>query len=170
MKRLSLAAVAAMALMSLSAMAFDHHHQTWKDPMHNVQSPRADDAALEAQIAEKASVAPRVTHADIEHAIRSEHYFTAGDGSNGAAWLQAMDDRTGVIHALDTVPPPRELHLLTFCVLVLKNGFTVTGQYACASAENFDEEIGRKVARQNAVNSIWPLLGFRLRDQLQAAV
>ena len=169
MKRLSLAAFAAMALVSLSATAFDHHHQTWKDPMHNVQSPRADDAALEAQIAEKASVAPRVTPADIEAAIRSEHYFTAGDGSNGAAWLEAMDDRTGAINAFDAVPAPRELHLLTFCVLVMKNGFTVTGESACASPDNFNEEIGRKVARANAVNKVWPLLGFRLRDQLHAA-
>lgn len=167
MKRTSLAAFAALALISVSAMASNFNHQNWKDPMHNVQSPRGDDAALEMQIAEKASVAPRVTPADIEHAIRSEHYFTAGDGSNGAAWLAAMDDRTGVINALDTVPPPRELHLLTFCVLVLTNGFTVTGESACASPENFNEEIGRKVARANAVNKVWPLLGFRLRDELQ---
>ena len=43
------------------------------------------------------------------------------------------------------------LGLLTFCVLVLRNGFTVTGESACASPENFDAEIGRKVARANAV-------------------
>jgi len=167
MKRISLAAVAALSLLSVSAMATNFNHQNWKDPMHNVQSPRADDAALETEIAAKASTAPRVTPADVEGAIRSEHYFTAGDGSNGAAWLSAMDDRTGAINAFDAVPPPSELHLLTFCVLVLKNGFTVTGESACASPENFDAAIGREVARQNAVNKIWPLLGFRLRDELQ---
>jgi hypothetical protein len=58
------------------------------------------------------------------------------------------------------------LNLLTFCVLVLKNGFTVTGESACASPENFDAEVGRKVARQNAVNKIWPLLGYALKDRL----
>ena len=58
------------------------------------------------------------------------------------------------------------LALLTICVLVLRNGFTVTGESACASPENFDAEIGHKIARQNAVAKIWPLLGFRLRDQL----
>ncbi|MBN0315192.1 hypothetical protein JTM73_33600, partial [Pseudomonas aeruginosa] len=58
------------------------------------------------------------------------------------------------------------LGLLTFCVLVLRNGFTVTGESACASPENFDAEIGRKIARQNAVTKIWPLMGYELRSKL----
>jgi hypothetical protein len=48
----------------------------------------------------------------------------------------------------------------------LQNGFTVTGESACASPENFDAEIGRKVARQNAVQKIWPLMGYALKQQL----
>lgn len=58
------------------------------------------------------------------------------------------------------------LGLLTFCVLVLKNGFTVTGESACASPENFDAELGRKIARQNAVSKIWPLMGYALKNKL----
>ena len=58
------------------------------------------------------------------------------------------------------------LELLTFCVLTLRNGFTVTGESACASPENFDAEIGRKIARQNAVNKIWPLMGYALKEKL----
>jgi len=58
------------------------------------------------------------------------------------------------------------LHLLTFCVLVLKNGFTVTGESACASPENFDAEIGQRIARENAVQKIWPLMGYELRSKL----
>jgi hypothetical protein len=61
---------------------------------------------------------------------------------------------------------PAALGLLTFCVLVLRNGFTVTGESACASPENFDAEIGRKIAREKAIEKVWPLLGFRLRDEL----
>jgi len=57
---------------------------------------------------------------------------------------------------------------LTVCCLTLKNGFTVTGESACASPENFNAEIGRKIARTNARDKIWPLLDFRLRDQLAA--
>ena len=58
--------------------------------------------------------------------------------------------------------------LLTFCVLVLRNGFTVTGESACASPDNFDAEIGRKLARENAVNKVWPLMGYELRSKLAA--
>jgi hypothetical protein len=58
------------------------------------------------------------------------------------------------------------MELLTFCVLVLRNGFTVTGESACASPENFDAEIGRKVARTNAVSKMWPLMGYALKEKL----
>ena len=58
------------------------------------------------------------------------------------------------------------LLLLTFCVLVLRNGFTVTGESACASPENFDAEIGRKIARENAINKVWMLEGYLLKQQL----
>lgn len=59
-----------------------------------------------------------------------------------------------------------ELGLLTICVLVLRNGFTVTGESACVSPENFDAELGRKIARANAVNKMWPLMGYALKDKL----
>jgi hypothetical protein len=58
------------------------------------------------------------------------------------------------------------LSLLTFCVLVLRNGFTVTGESACASPENFNAEIGRKIAFENARQKIWPLMGYALKQQL----
>lgn len=67
----------------------------------------------------------------------------------------------------DTLPDA--LLLLTFCVLVLRNGFTVTGESACASPENFDADVGRKIARANAVNKVWPLLGYALKDRLHNA-
>ena len=97
-----------------------------------------------------------------EREIISEHYFTAAEGVAGEASL-----RRGLVVVGDTTPPSA-LGLLTFCVLVLRNGFTVTGESACASPENFDAAIGRCIARANAVQKIWPLLGFRLRDKLAA--
>lgn len=54
----------------------------------------------------------------------------------------------------------------TVCCLTLKNGFTVIGESACASAENFDEEIGRSIAYRNAREKIWLLEGYLLRDRL----
>jgi hypothetical protein len=121
--------------------------------MHNVQSPRADDSAIEQEIQAKGLTAPRITPADIEANILSANYFTAMDGNRGSG----EDLRVG-----DEVP----LSLLTFCVLVLRNGFTVTGESACASPENFDADVGRKIARANAVNKVWPLMGYELRSKL----
>ena len=54
-------------------------------------------------------------------------------------------------------------------MLVLRNGFTVTGESACASPANFNAEIGRKVARANAVQKVWPLMGYELRSKLAGA-
>lgn len=55
---------------------------------------------------------------------------------------------------------------LTVCCLKLKNGFTVTGESASASMENFDEELGRKIARSHARDKIWQLEGYALRERL----
>ena len=114
-----------------------------------------NNQTIEAQIQAKGKTAARITPADIEANIRAETYFTAFDGF-------MADDRDMTMQDTDA------LKLLTFCVLVLRNGFTVTGESACASAENFDAEIGRKIARQNAVEKIWPLLGFALKERLYA--
>ncbi|WP_353745403.1 Gp49 family protein [Delftia sp. 67-8] len=120
------------------------------------------EQSIEAEIQAKGKTAPRVTPDDIQREIASEHYFTAAEGVAGEASL-----RRGLVVVGETTPPPA-LGLLTFCVLELRNGFTVTGESACASPENFDAAIGRRVARENAVQKIWPLLGFRLRDKLAA--
>lgn len=56
--------------------------------------------------------------------------------------------------------------VLTVCVLTLENGFTVTGESACASPENFNEEIGNKIARQNGKEKIWVLEGYLLKQKL----
>lgn len=56
--------------------------------------------------------------------------------------------------------------VLTVCVLTLRNGFTVTGESACASPENYNQEIGEKVARENAFDKIWVLEGYLLKQLL----
>ena len=110
-----------------------------------------------------ADKAPRVTIADIEANITSEHYFTAAQGVIAGAAQDAAEHGRPLPQGSDF---PACLRLLTFCVLVLRNGFTVTGESACASPENFDAVIGRRIARQNAVQKIWPLMGYELRTQL----
>lgn len=136
--------------------------------MQRIKSPRTDDAAIEQEIQAKGLTAPRITPDDIEANIASEHYFTAGEAVSGGSLIRTMENG-GVILAGDAALPPLSLNLLTFCVLVLSNGFTVTGESACASPENFDAEVGRKIARQNAANKVWPLMGYELRSKLAKA-
>lgn len=127
--------------------------------MYRINSPRTDDGAIEQQIAELGLIHPRVTPADVQGNIASEFYFTATDGVLGESEMGTRP--VGIASGLD---------LLTFCVLVLRNGFTVTGESACASPENFNRDIGRKIARENAVNKIWPLMGYELKTMLARPV
>lgn len=114
-----------------------------------------NDQQIEKEIQAKCLTAPRVTPQSIEDVIVSEHYFTAAEGCSGRCNMSVLPS--------GWVEP---LNLLTFCVLVLENDYTVTGESACASPENFDPEIGRKIARQNAVSKIWPLEGYLLKQRL----
>lgn len=84
----------------------------------------------------------------------------------GTNLLAATQAKEMFEHCAHTQPVHESLPLLTFCVLVLRNGFTVTGESACASPENFDAEMGRKIARQNAVNKVWALEGYLLKERL----
>ena len=124
--------------------------------MNNITLPRTDDQGIDPEILDKGLTAPRITPADIQTNIASEVYFTAYEGAKYARIIRSEPDNSDA------------LKLLTFCVLVLKNGFTVTGESACASPENFDAEIGRKIARENAVQKMWPLMGYELKSKLTA--
>jgi len=138
---------------------------------------------IEQEIQDKGLTAPRVTLEDIEANLAAECFFVAADAYR-FEWLTredqiARDAQRSVLESMATRsysgacididannPIPEPLKLLTFCVRVLRNGFTVTGESACASAENFDAELGRKIARQQAVEKIWPLMGYGLRSKL----
>ncbi len=86
----------------------------------------------------------------------------------GTNLLHAGQAKEMLQHVVGGAPVMPSLGLLTFCVFVLKNGFTVTGESACASPENFDAELGRKIARAAAVAKVWPLMGYELRSKLAA--
>lgn len=104
--------------------------------------------AIEQEILAKGLTAPRVTPQMIDDAITAEYSFTAWDAMG------------------EGVPRMESLKLLTICVLVLKNGFTVTGESACASPENFNAELGHKIAKQHAKDKIWALEGYLLKSKL----
>lgn len=59
---------------------------------------------------------------------------------------------------------------LTLCTLVLKNGFTIVGKSSCISPELYNEELGKKYAREDAIRQIWPLMGYHLACLRQDAV
>jgi hypothetical protein len=95
-----------------------------------------DEQAIEAEIQAKGLNAPRLNPAHIDAQIAGEA-FHVFPGTT-----------------------------MTVCALTLRNGFIVIGESAAASPSNFDEEIGRKIARENARNKIWALEGYLLRSKL----
>ena len=97
-----------------------------------------DEAQIESEIQAKGLTAPRLTPDLIDAAIVSEQYHVFAGTT------------------------------MTVCALSLRNGYIVTGESAAASPENFDQAIGRKIARDNARNKIWALEGYLLREKLAA--
>ena len=97
------------------------------------------ETAIEAEIIAKGKTAPRITPADIDAQIVSESFYVFAGTT------------------------------LTICALTLRNGFHVTGESAAASPENFDQQIVRKIARENARAKIWALEGYALRSRLSLA-
>lgn len=126
--------------------------------IHHDLKCKMNDQDIEHEIQEKGLTAPRITPDDIEANIVKEVYFTAAEGISGHATMTGDFSKTIT----------SEHTLLTFCVLTLRNGFTVTGESACASPENFNAEIGNKIARANAVGKVWPLMGYALKSRLTA--
>lgn len=86
-----------------------------------------------------------ITPEFIEEQIAYESYFTAAEGAH------------------DAYAPP-ELNTLTFCVLTLCNGYTVTGESACVNPARFDKQKGRSIAREKAISKCWNLYGFLLTE------
>lgn len=95
-----------------------------------------NEQSIEKEIQEKGKTAPRLTPESIDNTIVKEQY-----------------------HVFEGTT-------LTVCVLTLYNGYTVTGESAAVSEDNFDEEIGRKIAHDNARNKIWQLEGYLLKNKL----
>jgi Phage protein (N4 Gp49/phage Sf6 gene 66) family len=95
-----------------------------------------DEANIEQTVQAKGLTAPRLTPAQIDATISAEDYHVF-PGSQ-----------------------------LTVCCLTLANGFTVTGESACVSPENFNEELGRQIARGHARDKIWALEGYLLKQSL----
>lgn len=108
-----------------------------------------DSLQVSDQQAAAVAKAPRVQLSDIEAAVQAEYTFSAKEA----------------VAALN-MPAHDALDILTIHIVVLKNGFTVIGKSAPASPENFNAELGAKLAREDCIRQLWPLMGFCLRDNL----
>ena len=108
---------------------------------------------IEQEIQSKNLNAPRLTPDHIDSKIKAVEYILPRDVCKRDNGVEVFD-------------APLPLQTLTFCILTLENGFTVTGESACASPENFDAEIGKKIAFQNAREKIWQLEGYLLKERL----
>lgn len=60
--------------------------------------------------------------------------------------------------------------LLTICILTLANGFTVVGKSACAVPGNFKLDVGQRLAEQDAIGQVWPLMGYELKSKVALAM
>lgn len=100
------------------------------------------EETIEEEIERKGLTAPRVTPDMIEAAVNKE-----------------------VPVAWHVFPGTTQ----TVCMITLVNGFTILGDSACASPENFDEQLGRRLAYEDAKKKIWPFLGFKLCEALTSA-
>lgn len=105
--------------------------------MQRVDSPQDSDTAIEAQIQAKGLNAPRVTPAQID-ALKAR--------------LTAKLD----YH-----------HTSTFCHVFLDDKFYLaTGHSACVSLENYNKDIGDRIAIEDAMkkatNQLWLLEGYAL--------
>lgn len=97
------------------------------------------------------AVAPRVALADIEAKIMARYDFT-GDKATESGGAQSL--------------MAEELSRLSICLLVMRNGFMVLGKSAPASSANFNADLGRKFAYEDAIRQVWPLEGYLLRSTL----
>ena len=113
----------------------------------------SNEKQIEQEIQDKGLNAPRLTPDHIDSKIKAIRYLTG-------------DVDPAFSHEDYFAKEDKGTPCLTICILTLENGFTVTGESACASPENFDKLIGQKIAYENARNKIWQLEGYLLKEKL----
>lgn len=105
-------------------------------PTSHINENDMNEQEVEKALAEKSTGAPRVTPESIDRVTERVDYHR--------------------------VPGTT----VTVCAIVTRNGFVVTGESACASPANFDAEIGKRLAYEDARRKVWPLEGYLLRERM----
>ncbi len=114
----------------------------------------SNEKQIEQEIQDKGLNAPRITPDHIDSKIKAVRFINGGVAPD--YYAEDYKYNCGA-------------SCLTICILSLENGFTVTGESACASPENFDEKMGREIAYKNAREKIWQLEGYLLKEKLYQA-
>lgn len=127
--------------------------ELWEGELQVSYDLGKEEQHIEQEIQDKGLNAPRLTPDHIDSKIKSVEYILPRDVCKRDNGVEIFD-------------APLPLQTLTFCILTLENGFTVTGESACVSPENFDAEIGKKIAYENACEKIWMLEGYLLKQHL----
>ena len=122
-----------------------------------------DQTTEQAIQAAGATVAPRLTPDGIESEIIMEVYQNSGDDIDG--WTFGKYKSGSSVSHEDLQMASKALSLLTICVLVLRNGHTVTGESHCQDLAKFDAQIGRDEARKDAINKLWPMAVYAAREK-----
>lgn len=115
-----------------------HAEPAGKQQEEDDMGTQTDEAAIEQEIKDRGLTAPRLMPGDIDDKIRSATFTNLPSGK------------------------------CVVCEITLQNGFTVRGESACVSPENFDQQIGNKIAHRNARDKIWELEGYLLQERYPA--
>jgi hypothetical protein len=88
-----------------------------------------------------------------------------------AAAVAKTRHRVTLVSMLDKIVSEEYLHPssaqhMTIAVLKLENGFLVVGKSTPADPQNYDEKLGEKFAKEDAVRQLWTLEGYLLRERM----
>ncbi len=78
--------------------------------------------------------------------------------------LESMENKIKTVEYII----PKEASYMTIAVVITQNGYVLVGKSAPADPENFNAELGKKFAREDAVRQMWSLEGYALRERLAA--
>lgn len=78
--------------------------------------------------------------------------------------LEAMQAKVATVEYHNPALSPE----MTVAFVKLTNGYVLIGKSAPADAANFNAELGRKFAVEDAIRQMWPLEGYMLRERLAA--
>lgn len=77
--------------------------------------------------------------------------------------LEYMEGRIANVEYMN----PQTVPQLTLAIVTMKNGFAVVGKSAPADPANFNDALGKKFAREDAIRQLWGFEGFALCERLR---